>query len=133
MARKQQKRPSNYKKPSRPVVTKPKVDPSNVPPPSQGPGILGGVLGTVAQGFSFGTGSALAHQGINSIFSGSEKATPPQAETEPPTPCPSTTDANIKNICKSIFYQYQQCLLSDPHSDECQKYGQQVKQCLELS
>ena len=54
---------------------KSKVPPSRVTtsppapaPQSSVPSVGGGLLSTIAQGFAFGTGSSLAHKGVESIF-----------------------------------------------------------------
>ena len=109
--------------------------------PQSGPqsGLFGNIMSTVAQGFSFGTGSALAHQGISRIFN-SDKDTHDNQDITTDSNSSKTIE-NVKNVkdhelnslCQTIIKRYLKCVETEFNSDDCHKYGQQVKQCLELS
>ncbi len=113
-------------------ATAPQPSPQSAPQP----GLFGNMMSTVAQGFSFGTGSAIAHQGINSIFN-SDKETQNNHDVATDPNLPKTLkhvkEPELNILCQAIIKRYLECVDADFKYDDCHKYGQQVKQCLELS
>ena len=82
----------------------------STPPPAinktNNPSLAGSLLGTVAQGFAFGTGSSMAHRGVDAVIGNNNQDNAIDIES------------GIKNnnkdhdftACKIIFQQYQKCL-----------------------
>lgn len=96
---------------------KPKKSP---PPPAstkvEQPGFLGQMAGTMAQGFAFGSGSSVAHQLFDGIFSSKEKQV--------------LVDDSYKK-CKPIMTEYKQCLQNNFDSSACQEILNKMDLCLE--
>ena len=104
------------------------------PPPSSNinqnkPSLVGGLLGTVAQGFAFGTGSSIAHRGVDAVIGNNNQVTNTDTEQVSKN---NSKDSEF-NACKIIFQQYQQCLESEWNPNACVEYKEQVKKCMELS
>jgi hypothetical protein len=100
-------------KPAPPPAAAPK--PSAAPPPvaapkplQQGPSITD----SIKQGFSFGIGSAIAHNMVNRVFGKPESATP--APTTPVTPVPSATPQQDK-----MYELYFQCMEKNDKNVNC--------------
>ena len=89
--------------------------------------MMGGLLSTVAQGFAFGTGSSIAHRGVDAVM-GNNQIT--NTDTEQVSQI-NNKDSDF-NACKIIFQQYQQCLESEWNPDACVEYKEQVNKCMEL-
>lgn len=89
--------------------------------------MMAGLAGTVMQGMALGTGSALAHRAVDSVFSSGSAPEPAQAtaaaqqivqENQPCqeqaksfADCMSYNNGNIDS-CQQFFEQMQQCRLS---------------------
>jgi hypothetical protein len=85
---------------------KPQVAKSPTPSPNvnqNNHNLLGGLLGTVTQGFAFGTGSSIAHLGVDAVVGNNNQV---------------SKDSDF-HACKIIFQQYQQCLESEWNPNAC--------------
>ena len=98
---------------------------SSVPAPTQSSSGGGGLLGTIAQGFAFGTGSAIAHRTIGAVadsFSGSGDEEAPQQTQQSHQETLNSCDFDQQNfyqclqrntgdvdICNDLFRTLQQC------------------------
>jgi len=83
--------------------------------------MMSGLMGTVAQGFAFGTGSSLARNAVDSMLHGGSDAAPqeaPQAPVAPQLACEMDKNAfveclnqNAGNVssCDFYFQALQQC------------------------
>ncbi len=93
------------------------------------PSLMGGLLGTVAQGFAFGTGSSIAHRGVDAVMGNNNQVTDTDTEQVSKN---NNKDSDF-NACKIIFQQYQQCLENEWNPDACVEYKEQINKCMELS
>ncbi|KAK9805152.1 hypothetical protein WJX72_002443 [[Myrmecia] bisecta] len=105
--------------------------PHHAPPPPAmggGGGMLSGLGGMVAQGMALGTGSALAHRAIDSVFSSShpepqqaqqaaqqlvQENAPCSRQAKSFADCMSETNADM-GACQYYFDTLQQCRLNLP-------------------
>ena len=103
---------------------------TNTSPANQG--MFSGLLGTVAQGFAFGTGSSIAHKGVDAVLNNNDN----KNETDTNQNDMETVDSD-KGIqleaCKLLYSKYQKCIDTEWDLDQCIKYREGVKKCLELS
>ncbi|KAE9346951.1 hypothetical protein PR003_g7184 [Phytophthora rubi] len=103
------------------------------PPPahqsSSGGGMMSGLMGTVAQGMAFGTGSAIAHRAVGAVansFSGSD--TPQQQEAAPQDY--QAAQPPQQNQCGADQKAFLECLNTNSNDiSSCQFYLDQFKQC----
>ena len=111
--------------------------PPTPPPPSTSTspgnqGMFSGLLGTVAQGFAFGAGSSIAHKGVDAVLNNNGN----KNETDTNQNAIETVDHD-KGIqleaCKLLYSEYQKCIDTEWDLDQCIKYREGVKKCLELS
>lgn len=93
--------------------------------------MMGSLLGTVAEGMAFGTGSAIARHAVGSVvdsFSSSDKDQPQQQQTDhAATPAPI---ASAAQVCVSDQKAFMECLntkMSDLSA--CQFYLDALNQC----
>ncbi|KAF1777099.1 CHCH protein [Phytophthora cactorum] len=113
--------PRPAKQPSAPVPA-----PASAPAPSVG----GGLLSTVAEGFAFGTGSAIARHGVNAVvdsFSGSKEE---PVAAAPVAPVAKSSAA----VCASDNKAFLECI--DRNSNDvsaCQFYLDALNQCKQQS
>ncbi|KAG2768657.1 hypothetical protein PC129_g18386 [Phytophthora cactorum] len=113
--------PVPAKQPSAPVPA-----PASAPAPSVG----GGLLSTVAEGFAFGTGSAIARHGVNAVvdsFSGSKEE---PVAAAPVAPVAKSSAA----VCASDNKAFLECI--DRNSNDvsaCQFYLDALNQCKQQS
>ncbi|KAG3101471.1 hypothetical protein PI125_g14468 [Phytophthora idaei] len=107
------------------------------PPPAQqssssGGGMMSGLMGTVAQGMAFGTGSAIAHRAVGAVagsFSGGSDA-PQQQEAAPASQDYQATQPPQQDHCGSDQKAFLECLNSNSNDiSSCQFYLDQFKQC----
>eukprot|EP00401_Gymnodinium_catenatum_P082513 CAMPEP_0117515222 /NCGR_PEP_ID=MMETSP0784-20121206/30469_1 /TAXON_ID=39447 /ORGANISM="" /LENGTH=138 /DNA_ID=CAMNT_0005311033 /DNA_START=41 /DNA_END=457 /DNA_ORIENTATION=+ len=83
------------------------------PAPSQqssGGGMLSGLGATMAQGFAFGTGSAVARQAVGAIMGGGGSSEAPAAQAPPAAPTPSYG----ASACEFDSQNFARCLQENP-------------------
>lgn len=95
--------------------------------------MMGGLLGTVAEGMAFGTGSAIARHAVNSVvdsFGSSDKDQPQQtAHAAAPAPI-----ASAAPICVNDQKAFMECLNTKMNDiSACQFYLDALNQCKQQS
>lgn len=102
--------------------------------PQQG-GMLSGLGGTLAQGFAFGAGSAMARRAVDSVFGGSDSAPAPAPEVAAPAaPVPTPAPTMSADACKWDLKAYNDCMKDNNFSvASCEFYFNALKQCQESS
>ena len=99
-------------------------------PSSGGGGMLSGLGSTIAQGFAFGTGSALAREAVGGVmgaFGGSEKPSP-STQSQPQATRPSASASN--GPCEMDSQAFRQCLESNPsNASSCDFYYTALQAC----
>lgn len=116
-----------------PVPAKQPTAPAPAPASAPAPSMGGGLLSTVAEGFAFGTGSAIARQGVNAVmdsFSGSKEE--PVAQPVAASPAPVVRSAAA--VCASDNKAFLECI--DRNSNDvaaCQFYLDALNQCKQQS
>ena len=99
-------------------------------PAQQSGGMLSGLMGTMAQGFAFGTGSSIARGAVgaagDALFGGSsEQAAQPAAQQAAAAPAA----AGVCDVDKKAFYQ---CLeTSNGDASRCQELFNTLSMCQE--
>jgi len=97
---------------------------------SSGGGLMSGLMGTVAQGMAFGTGSAIAHRAVGAVtnsFGGDSKEAPEYQEQAAAAAAPPAPAANQ---CISDQKAFVDCLNSNANDvAACQFYFDQFNQC----
>ena len=108
-----------------------KIRTSAPPPPSPTPikkqTESNGFLGTLIQGFSFGTGSSIAHHGINSLFS--NKSTPEKENTQSHTENKSNQLTGSTD-CGDLLVQYKDCLDTNWNQEDCKEAYTKLQNCI---
>lgn len=93
--------------------------------PQSGGGMMSGLMGTMAQGFAFGTGSAMAHRAVGaaaeSLFGGKEVTNVTASEVA------ATPVASVCGPDKDAFYS---CLQTND-AEKCQNLFQALQACQE--
>ncbi len=80
--------------------------------------MMSGLMGTVAQGMAFGTGSAIAHRAVGAIadsFGGDDKAAAPQQEFQqqaPPAQFAQQSKVSLQLGVPFTIFEWSQCFLS---------------------
>ncbi len=90
--------------------------------------MLAGLGATMAQGFAFGTGSALARQAVNSVFGGSSSSAPApqQAAPAPAAPVPQAPLTG----CENDHAAFVRCLQDNPtNASNCDFYFTALQAC----
>mmetsp|Transcript_5289 Transcript_5289/g.5787 ORF Transcript_5289/g.5787 Transcript_5289/m.5787 type:complete len:161 (+) Transcript_5289:94-576(+) len=105
--------------------------PAPAPAPSSGGGgMLSGLGATVAQGFAFGAGSAVARHAVDSVFnsfSGDKKEAAP-APVAPQVQQPPVQQYN--GPCAADNYAFNRCLQENPtNSAMCDQYFNALQAC----
>ncbi|KAH7463669.1 hypothetical protein PRIC1_006626 [Phytophthora ramorum] len=114
-----------------PVPAKQPAAPAPVQASAPAPSVGGGLMSTVAEGFAFGTGSAIARHGVNAVvdsFSGSKEE--PVAQPVAAAPARSSTAA----VCASDNKAFLECI--DRNTNDvaaCQFYLDALNQCKQQS
>ncbi|KAF4029121.1 Calponin homology domain-containing proteinCH [Phytophthora infestans] len=117
-----------------PVPAKQPAAPAPTPVSAPAPSVSGGLLSTVAEGFAFGTGSAIARHGVNAVvdsFSGSKDE--PVAQPVAAAPIAPTTKSSAA-VCASDSKAFLDCI--DRNSNDvaaCQFYLDALNQCKQQS
>ena len=89
--------------------------------------MLAGLGATMAQGFAFGTGSALARTAVDSIFSGGS-STPAAAPA--PAPAPAATLPKAGGPCETDNTAFLQCLNQNQGNvSACDFYFNALQSC----
>lgn len=123
--------------PKRPAPAPAKTQSAPAPAPVQqsgGGGMLGGLMGTVAQGMAFGTGSAIAHRAVGAVansFGGSSDAE--QQHQEVPV-AQAAEPAAQAPVCFRDQKAFLDCLnVNQNDISSCQFYLDQFNQCKQQS
>jgi len=83
----------------------------------------------MAQGFAFGTGSALAREAVGSIFGGSSSSQQAAAPVAPAPVVAPTTPA-VPQACEYDHKAFMSCLNQNPgNSTNCDHYYQSLQAC----
>ncbi len=81
---------------------------------------MSGLMGTVAQGMAFGTGSAIAHRAVGAIadsFGGDDKAAPQQEFQQQAPPAKFAEQSKVYILSTSLTrYLIENNFLVPPHS-----------------
>ena len=103
-------------------------------PQSSGGGMMSGLMGTMAQGLAFGTGSAIAHRAVGAVansfgavansFGGEGEAAPASADQRS---VPAFTGSDACSIDKANFFDCLKANEGDVHS--CQFLADAMKAC----
>ena len=108
-------------------------------PPSNSQTTSGSFLSTIVQGFSFGSGSALAHQGVNTILNGNNgnnngnNGNNDNNDNNGNNCNNDVNNTNKNRKCLELFQMYQECLDKNFDKEMCRDLEKQVHQCMELS
>eukprot|EP01032_Pedospumella_encystans_P009369 gene9369-11030_t len=96
-------------------------------PSSGGGGMLSGLGSTMAQGFAFGTGSALAREAVGSIFGGSSSSS---SQPAPAAAAPAPVPTSAPSACEYDQRAFQSCLRENPNSASvCDHYFTALQAC----
>ncbi|GMF13121.1 unnamed protein product [Phytophthora lilii] len=94
--------------------------------------MMSGLMGTVAQGMAFGTGSAIAHRAVGAVagsLSGGSDA-PQQQEAAPAPQDYQAAQPPQQNQCGADQKAFLECLNTNSNDiSSCQFYLDQFKQC----
>ena len=100
----------------------------HAPPPAkvEQPSFLGGLMGTMAQGFAFGGGSAVAHKTVDALTgSGSGN----NSNVQQPQPLIKEQE-NTNLDCKPLFNTFSECLKLEFNSENCENLRKELELCL---
>ncbi|OWZ07612.1 hypothetical protein PHMEG_00019977 [Phytophthora megakarya] len=135
MARSRRSAPARKSAPAKaaPVPAKQPAAPAPAQASAPAPSVGGGLLSTVAEGFAFGTGSAIARQGVNAVmdsFSGSKEEPIAQPVATAPAPVARPSMA----VCASDNKAFLECIDRNTHDvAACQFYLDALNQCKQQS
>ncbi|CCI41830.1 unnamed protein product [Albugo candida] len=97
-------------------------------------GMMSGLMGTVAQGMAFGTGSAMAHRAVGAVansFGGSDNSSEGPAVVNEQA---SQQSDNSANACSPDQNAFLQCLNANVNDiSSCQFYLDKFNQCKQQS
>ncbi|TMW65656.1 hypothetical protein Poli38472_008298 [Pythium oligandrum] len=103
--------------------------PAPAPAQSNGGGMMGGLLGTVAEGMAWGTGTAVARHAVNAAvdsFSGDSKSAPAAQAPVAAAPTPAAQAPGCYNDQKAFL----DCLNTSKNDiSACQFYLDSLNQC----
>ena len=84
----------------------------------------------MAQGFAFGTGSALARTAVDSMMGGGSKPAPVQQQ--PQAPAVSEPQSQVPAACRMDHQAFNDCLrLNTSNASSCEFYFTALKSCQE--
>ncbi len=93
--------------------------------------MLSGLGATIAQGFAFGTGSAIAHRAVGAVadsFSGSKSEAPQAVAPKPQAPVVSASSSS--DACEMDLQAFNRCLQDNRGNVQaCDFYYQALQQC----
>ncbi|KAG7387666.1 hypothetical protein PHYBOEH_008168 [Phytophthora boehmeriae] len=124
---------------SAPVPAKQPAAPAPAAASAPAPSVGGGLMATVAEGFAFGTGSAIARHGVNAVvdsFSGSKDApvAQPVAAAAAPVAAPVASAPGLAAVCASDNKAFLECIDRNTHDvAACQFYLDALNQCKQQS
>lgn len=125
--------PAQPKRQAAPAPARTQAAPPPAPQQQQSGGMMSGLMGTVAQGMAFGTGSAIAHRAVGAVansFGGSSDA---PAE-EPQYAEPAAAAPPQANACFNDQKSFMECLNANQNDiSACQFYLDQFNQCKQQS
>ena len=85
--------------------------------------MAGGMLGTMMQGFAFGTGSSVAREAVHSVMGGSSAGSPEPMQEQP-------AQMQARNACGFDEKAVLACLQANPGNvDSCTVYLEALKSC----
>eukprot|EP01031_Cornospumella_fuschlensis_P032065 gene32065-38777_t len=100
---------------------------SMMSPAPQGGGMLAGLGATMAQGFAFGTGSAVARNVVNSVMGGGSSSSQPAPAVAPPAAVPET---NYSGPCGMDQKAFMECLQQNQNNaSSCDFYFNALQAC----
>nr|CCA25387.1 conserved hypothetical protein [Albugo laibachii Nc14]CCA25460.1 conserved hypothetical protein [Albugo laibachii Nc14] len=123
--------------PSRRQQAQPPARTASAQPPahasqSSSGGMMSGLMGTVAQGMAFGTGSAMAHRAVGAVansIGGSDSNEAPVSVNEQTQQCD-----NSVNVCVSHQKEFLECLNAHVNDiSSCQFQLDKYNQCKQQS
>ncbi|GAB9476898.1 hypothetical protein Gpo141_00013956 [Globisporangium polare] len=124
--------PSQPKRPA-PAPAKTQSAPAPAPAQQSGGGMLSGLMGTVASGMAFGTGSAIAHRAVGAVagsFGGSSDA---EHQEEPVAQAAEQAQPQAQ-VCFRDQKAFLDCLnVNQNDISSCQFYLDQFNQCKQQS
>lgn len=96
--------------------------------------MLSGLGATIAQGFAFGTGSAIAHRAVGAVadsFSGGGDKAPAPQQTAPQPPSYATAPSSTSSDkCDMDLQAFNNCMKDNKGSVQaCDFYFQALQQC----
>lgn len=101
-------------------------------PPQQsgGGGLLGGLGRTMAEGFAFGTGSAIARNVVNNVMGGGSSAPAPAAAPAPAPVQQAPTMPSAPKGCETDHAEFMRCLQENAsNAGNCDFYFNALQQC----
>ena len=114
-----------------PPAPAPAAHPPAVMQQPSGGGMMAGLGATIAQGFAFGTGSAIAHRAVGAVadsFSGKSDEVQ-KAPAAAPAPVPKSSSA-AEGPCKYDIEAFNRCMQDNKGSaSSCDFYYQALQQC----
>ena len=106
--------------------------PARRPPPprpagqqqqSGGGSMVGGLVGTMMQGFAFGTGSSVAREAVHGIMGGGSSGNPQPMHEQP-------AQMQSRSACEFDEKAVLACLQANPgNADSCNVYLEALKSC----
>ena len=95
--------------------------------------MLSGLGATIAQGFAFGTGSAIAHRAVGAVadsFSGKSDDKPQKAAPAPAPVAPPASTTGADGPCKFDLEAFNRCMQDNKgNATSCDFYYQALQQC----
>ena len=89
---------------------------------------MSGLMGTVAQGFAFGTGSSLARNAVDSVLHGGSDATPQAAQQQQQQQAVAPQQPTL--ACEMDKNAFVECLNNNAGNvSSCDFYFQALQQC----
>lgn len=105
-----------------------------MPPPQQsgGGGLLGGLGRTVAEGFAFGSGSAIARNVVNSAMGGAPVpgAVPGAIPAVPAPVQPVPMMPSAPKVCETDYTEFMRCIQENASNvGNCDFYFNALQEC----
>jgi len=102
----------------------------HAPPQQQGGGMFGGLMGTIAQGMAFGTGSAVAHRAVDAVVGPREVKHVHENGQGEVAPAQAAIAQDPAQRCMNQNQQFQQCMRDNAGSiSSCQYLFDMLSQC----